>query len=69
MTAPCQNCIDRRLGCHAGCEKYRDYRDQMDAAIAARADAQKVDAVMYERLTERKQRKAKARRWMRVHHK
>ena len=26
---PCKDCPDRRVGCHAGCEKYREY----DAAL------------------------------------
>ena len=25
MNAPCKNCADRFVGCHATCEKYKQY--------------------------------------------
>lgn len=41
---PCEpKCPSRGIGCHAGCEKYMDWRRQMDA-IAAERQKQK-DAV------------------------
>ena len=27
MKAPCKDCADRQLGCHADCSKYREYKD------------------------------------------
>lgn len=28
--APCHNCPDRELGCHATCEKYISYKKELD---------------------------------------
>lgn len=30
MTAPCKDCSDRGLGCHASCDKYIAYRKMQD---------------------------------------
>ena len=30
MTAPCKDCPDRSLGCHASCSKYISYRKMQD---------------------------------------
>lgn len=30
MTAPCKDCPDRSLGCHASCGKYIEYRKTQD---------------------------------------
>lgn len=29
---PCHNCGERRLGCHAECEKYKELRKMFDLA-------------------------------------
>lgn len=31
MNSPCNNCLDRVLGCHAGCERYNDFRGEVEA--------------------------------------
>ena len=36
MNSPCNNCLDRVLGCHAGCERYNDFRGEVEAQNAAR---------------------------------
>ena len=36
VNSPCNNCVDRVLGCHAGCERYDEFRGRMDAQNAAR---------------------------------
>ena len=28
--SPCLNCPDRRLHCHADCEKYKEYKDILE---------------------------------------
>lgn len=30
MKGPCLNCIDRKVGCHSICEKYKVYREYKD---------------------------------------
>ena len=28
MDAPCRDCLDRHIGCHATCEKYKAFHDE-----------------------------------------
>lgn len=30
MLAPCKDCEDREVGCHAGCEKYLAYKKERE---------------------------------------
>ena len=30
MISPCKGCKDRKIGCHAGCEAYKDFRFRLD---------------------------------------
>ncbi len=30
MVKPCHNCLDRKLYCHVSCEKYKEFRNEMD---------------------------------------
>jgi hypothetical protein len=30
MKAPCKDCPNRKVGCHSTCEKYLDYRKEVD---------------------------------------
>lgn len=34
--APCRGCQDRHVGCHGGCERYREYREERDRRLAER---------------------------------
>ena len=36
ITPPCKGCSERYLGCHAGCESYKEYRAKKDQEIARR---------------------------------
>lgn len=36
MNSPCNGCMDRVLGCHAGCERYNGFRTVLEAENAAR---------------------------------
>lgn len=36
LTAPCKDCKERSPGCHGRCEKYRDYRAELDVENAER---------------------------------
>ena len=38
-TSPCKDCPDRTVGCHGGCEKYKDYRAALDAHKEQRSSA------------------------------
>ncbi len=29
INAPCLDCTDRKLNCHADCKKYKDYRAEL----------------------------------------
>lgn len=31
MIAPCKDCKERKLGCHANCEKYLEFRSHQDS--------------------------------------
>ena len=35
---PCFKCVDRQLGCHSTCEKYKEFADEGDAIKKARYD-------------------------------
>ena len=41
MQAPCKNCTDRKLGCHATCEKYQEFNKQQEQIRQNRFDAYK----------------------------
>lgn len=30
MKSPCKDCAERYVGCHSGCEKYKDFRQELD---------------------------------------
>lgn len=34
MTSPCYRCHERRLRCHAECEAYREWKQELDDARA-----------------------------------
>jgi hypothetical protein len=54
--APCYGCQDRELGCHASCEKYKAYRQDITA--------QKVDrAHVPDKKTLRQKRNAQSQRY------
>lgn len=36
MMCPCKDCEDREIGCHSKCEKYKKFRDDVDASNEAR---------------------------------
>lgn len=36
MSAPCKNCSVRVIGCHASCEKYREWRKYFERAAEER---------------------------------
>ena len=37
--SPCKGCEDRVVGCHGGCERYKDFREQNCADYMARVHA------------------------------
>ena len=36
MTAPCKECQERKLGCHAECEKYAEFKERLKIGAAER---------------------------------
>ena len=34
MKPPCKGCEDRAVGCHSGCERYKQYKAELAAAKA-----------------------------------
>ena len=46
MKQPCYNCPDREMGCHGRCERYKEYRAEVDAIKAKKkAESDIVDAI------------------------
>ena len=37
IASPCKDCPERFIGCHSSCEKYRQYRSELDEIKAKRA--------------------------------
>ena len=49
-SAPCMNCTTRRVGCHADCNKYKDWREELTALTRAerlRKQGTKYPVVIY----------------------
>lgn len=40
MTAPCKDCQDRELKCHATCDRYKEFRQKRDDYNTYRFQAQ-----------------------------
>lgn len=30
VKSPCKNCFDREIGCHGNCQKYKDYKADIE---------------------------------------
>lgn len=56
--APCKDCEDRELGCHAHCIAYRKYKDEREKAINKRVSATKADETFFDLQHIRKKRRA-----------
>ena len=37
IVSPCKDCLERFVGCHSSCAKYKQYRSELDAFKAIRA--------------------------------
>ena len=37
ILSPCKDCSDRVVGCHSSCDKYKQYRSELDEFKAKRA--------------------------------
>lgn len=47
MKQPCYNCPDREMGCHGRCERYKEYKVEMEIVKRKRQEESAVvDAVM-----------------------
>lgn len=54
MRAPCLGCGDRRLGCHARCERYKAFRAECDAIREKRKEDAEFDAARIDRAERRR---------------
>lgn len=41
MSKCCKNCVDRQVNCHAHCEKYKEYKEELKRIEANRREANK----------------------------
>ena len=51
MNPPCKKCEDRHNGCHASCERYKEFRAFCDEQGARRRDKAIVDRYGHDRVT------------------
>lgn len=49
MVAPCKDCPDRYVGCHGNCEKYKEYKAQLDSMRDQAYQIRAKEADLYER--------------------
>ena len=54
MRAPCLGCGDRRLGCHARCERYQAFRAECEQIREKRREDAEMDAVRMDRAERRR---------------
>lgn len=45
--APCQNCVDRFVGCHAGCERYNLFKERRNAVNTEREERRDIQDYVY----------------------
>ena len=60
LTAPCKDCLDRSVGCHGKCEKYKAYRVKVDELYEMRAKKNYAHDPMHEYLRQRSDRRLHA---------
>ena len=46
MVVPCKGCTDRRDLCHSKCERYKQYREEIDEARKKRQESIYTDATI-----------------------
>lgn len=46
--SPCKGCEERQLHCHSGCERYREYRSQLEKNKAEQHAKVEENAFMYD---------------------
>ena len=47
MRCPCQDCGDREIGCHAKCERYKEWKQARQDETARRRDYIEKDALTF----------------------
>lgn len=58
MIAPCKNCPDRKVGCHATCEKYIAFQEERALILERKCKANQDNDYMF-RVIEKKARRAR----------
>lgn len=51
MKAPCKDCPNRQIGCHSTCEKYLEFRKEVDRLKQERIAKRDVDQYVRESIT------------------
>ena len=59
MRAPCKNCPERYVGCHAECEKYLEFYQSMRQLNAATQERKKADNALKDMTVKRANRIAR----------
>ena len=54
--APCYGCADRTVGCHAECEKYATWREEVKAANKRRREDNRARQMLSDGITKRRDR-------------
>ena len=55
MIAPCKDCPDRYLNCHDQCEKYKEYKEELDRVREIRNKEYEKNSCSYESVMRAKQ--------------
>lgn len=48
ITAPCKDCPDHAMGCHSKCDKYAEFKKQVEEYNETVRKAKKIDKEFYE---------------------
>lgn len=59
IVAPCQDCVNRQLGCHATCESYLAYNDQQEDLRKKKMQKYENDKYFVEAAAKHAKRKSK----------
>lgn len=64
VTAPCKDCKDRFVGCHSSCDKYKEFRINLDEEREKTREEKKMIYALYENRTKRVEKALKKKnRW------
>lgn len=62
MQSPCRECNDRKINCHAHCEKYQGYHEERENMCNQKHKQAEIDGFIHERTMRLRNRWIKNRR-------